>query len=691
MTQVIEEVPMGYGGTVEENHPLIAQLDEGNLVSKLRDLEKKTEAGIYQDTMELYGEAVQSMSDWKRKYDKALKLAKMQPTNSKGDPIETKDFPFEGASLAMTPFILEAMLDFAARATPELVWTDELVSAKITGKDPEEVKEARGERVSTFMNYQLTDYIPGWRRGQDKVVMALPCVGTSYKKSYYDYEEKKVCSDLKMADKVIFNMEYDTFEDAPDKFEKLEYSRNDVIGFIRGEQGWNLAEDDLEEDKDTFEFIEAHTWVDLDEDGLKEPYCLILDELTQKIVSIYPDYDEDTIFFNGEGEVTKIRDCEPYTQYIFLPDPEGGPMGMGWGILLGPTFTAINKLVRDNLDAGTLNLTTANSGLIGMNIGQGKGNRQMGGPIKVKMGELTPVAIGGVGNLGQNVVQMPFSGPSTVLMALTEFLVESSRNLATAAYQVEANAGEAAELYLARLQQGLKVPNSIVMRVYESAKREFNKIALLNYKHYDNELYNRVLDEPEMYMMQRDFDPKDCDIEMVADPSQGSDVERIAKANNAYQRAFQEASAGINITNFRQAALDLAEAEGQPDVEALIPEPDPNPSPQMQMMMAKQQFEADLQEREMKVRERDMQLKEFKAQAEQLTEARDKALELSKLGLQADLDESTITKNYAEALAKLVEKCDLSYDDALAQVTRIEDIHIEANNGQVPTSNQIPA
>ena len=58
-----------------------------------------------------------------------------------------------------------------------------------------------------------------------------------------------------------------------------------------------------------------------------------------------------------------IQDKEIYTQTIFLPDPEGGPMGLGWGILLGPMFTAINTLLRDNIDAGTLNLTTANSGL----------------------------------------------------------------------------------------------------------------------------------------------------------------------------------------------------------------------------------------------------------------------------------------------------------------------------------------
>jgi hypothetical protein len=234
----------------------------------------------------------------------------------------------------------------------------------------EQDKEDRGARVAEFSNYQLCNDIPLWKESTDKALLSLPCVGTYYKKTYYNNDLGRICSDLKMADKIIFDMDAcESFYEAECKFEKVKYSRNDLIAYIRGEQEWDIEESDLEKDKNEFEFIEAHCWIDLDEDGIKEPYCAILDDNTQKIVCLYPDYEEEGLHYNDNGQLIKIKPLDTYTQTIFLPDPEGGPMGMGWGILLGPMFTAINKTLRDNLDAGTLNLTTSNSGLIASGLG----------------------------------------------------------------------------------------------------------------------------------------------------------------------------------------------------------------------------------------------------------------------------------------------------------------------------------
>jgi hypothetical protein len=81
---------------------LIKWLDEGNIVSKLADHKDLTPAEVYEDIMQAYGEAEESMGKWLRKYKAAINLAKMQPTAG-GQEIESKDFPFEGASVAMMP------------------------------------------------------------------------------------------------------------------------------------------------------------------------------------------------------------------------------------------------------------------------------------------------------------------------------------------------------------------------------------------------------------------------------------------------------------------------------------------------------------------------------------------------------------------------------------------------------------
>src|SRR5262245_33829072 len=103
-------------------HKLVKQLDEGNLVSKLDGHPELSQSTVYEDLTEEFNDAEASMDKWLKKYKAALHLAKMQPTAG-GQEIETKDFPFEGASVAMMPFVMEAMLDFASRASPDLVWS----------------------------------------------------------------------------------------------------------------------------------------------------------------------------------------------------------------------------------------------------------------------------------------------------------------------------------------------------------------------------------------------------------------------------------------------------------------------------------------------------------------------------------------------------------------------------------------
>ncbi len=655
----------------QETRPSILDyLDEGNIVDKLPDKKKACS-----DALDLYLTAQESMKPWLKKYKLALNLAKLQAMSGEVE-ITEKSFPFEGASIVMMPYILEAMLDFSSRASAELVWADDIIKAKIYGKNTDD-KEDRANRVSEYSNYQLAEMIPDWRDNQDKGLLILASPGTFYKKTYYDSDINEVCSELCLADEVVFDHSYKTFDSAPDKFYPCKYTRNEVIGFIRGEQKWDIDEDELEEDKDDFEFIESYTWTDLDEDGLKEPYIFLIWEEKEKIVSVYPYYDEDTITSNSDG-IVKIESEERFTQYRFLPDPEGGPMGMGWGILLGPMFDAINTNVRQLIDSGTLSNTAANSGLISQSLASGRGNAVKSGPIEVQLGQLTPIPNHGAGNLRDNIVQFPFAGPNPTLFQLMEYLISSSRSMTNAAVNVEAQPGEAASMYLAKLQQGLKVPNSIIMRVYECARREFSKIGLLNYKHFDDDKYNKVLDVDQTASMEKDFNPEDCDIRMTADPSQGSDIERAQRASAVYQMATNQTQ---QVINYREASLGLLEAMNTPDIETLAPEPDPNAvDSDRQLMLAGMQMEAELKKKDQELRESGQRLQEQKL-------AYEAAKTMSELGLSADEQEAKITKLYSETLRNLVEAGIASAEQAAEAAQQIEDKFID---GQSQTNNPSP-
>lgn len=645
------------------SHPLLDYLDMGNIVDKL-DKPDTTASEILTD----YGAAYNSMKEWREKYKEALKLAKLEPK------AKHKTFPFEGASTAMLPFILEAMLDFNSRSAPELAFGENIVSAKVYGEKSEE-KEERASRVSTYSNYQLSEMMPYWREEQDKNLLALPCVGTSYKKTYYDYDTGEVCSDLCLADEIVFDQSYKAFELAPDKYEKCSYTKNEVICYIRGEQQWDIDEANLDDEDDEV-FIEAYTWVDLDGDGLEEPYYIVVWERNSKCVYMRPLFDEDTLILTDEDEVIKVDMIDIFTKYHYMPDPEGGPMGMGWGILLGSMFKAINTNLRQQIDAGVLMTTASNSGLINQDMTSTRGNSVQSGPISVKMGQLTPIQNRGSGSLSQNVVQFPFSGPNPTMFQLLEYLTQSARSMVTATADIAANPGEAQGLYLARLQQGLKQPNVVIMRIYGHAKKEFQAIFKLNEKHYSDDKYNRVLDEDKEYSMLADFGSDDCDIRLVADPSQGSDLERAARAGAILEEAKTQPS---QVLNLREAYLNWLKVMQVPEetIEILAPEPQ-GQDPMQALAMAEMAKEAELKERDQKLREQGQQLQYAKMQVEMAKEARETATAMADAGMQADKTEAEITKIYTEALKNLY---NIGMQAAIPQLQAIENQFINKSEG----------
>ncbi len=653
--------------------PLFEFLDAGNLIENLTnpaDSESVNATQVSSDVMRLLDSAEQSMSKWLAKYKAAIKLAKLEPKTTK------KTFPFEDASNVMMPFIMEAMLDFHARVVPELVWAKNVVSIKAWGRQTPE-KDKRADRVSTYMNYQLTELISTWRKEQDKMLLGLPCVGTAYKKTSYDQDEQEAASDLLQGDEVIFDHNYKTFDEAPDKFIKEEYTRNECIEFIRGEMGWDLDEKTLQSERDhpdPFKFIRAFTWLDLDGDGLTEPYEVVVYTETEQVVSVYPAFDEDDIVTNEDGEIVKVSMSKIFTQYQFLPDPEGGPMGLGWGIMLADLFDSLNTTVRQLIDAGTLANIAGNSGLIDHQLSgaSARGNRMQAGPVEVKMGELTPITTGGK-SLMQSVVQFPYRGPSQALFELTQWMLEQIRGMTNSAMNMDTNSQEAAMMYLARLQQGLKVPNSIVMRVYNSAKEEFSKIAEINFKHYSDKKYNKVLDGEQKASMRADFNRDDCDITPAIDPSQGSDIERQQRASIIFEEAKTQTQPVLNL---REAALDWLKALKVTDLERLAPEPSGEQDPMEAVMMANLQREAELADRDMNIKEAKLNLDQMEAMMEGMRKG-------AEFGLQLDLTESEISLKYAQAFKALWE-IGMAGDDPIKTVQNIETQLIDKVGAEAP-------
>ncbi len=80
---------------------LLSYIDNPNIAADLPE-EKRTE--IAQKVVQEYGEDRDSMSEWSKMVDKGMKVAK--------PAMESKSYPWEGASNYKSPMIYEAVISF---------------------------------------------------------------------------------------------------------------------------------------------------------------------------------------------------------------------------------------------------------------------------------------------------------------------------------------------------------------------------------------------------------------------------------------------------------------------------------------------------------------------------------------------------------------------------------------------------
>lgn len=549
-------------------------LETDNLVdwldaSRLDEIKEELISGIADDE--------ESMGEYLQKYRDAIKLARMIPET------EDKTFPFFRASKVMMPYLMEAAIDFNSRVVPELIGNQTPCKIRITGEG-EEVEQLtlgrRADRVALAINTILTVKMENWRDDVDAESTVLPIVGTTFKKTWYDDPRKEFRSELVYADNLIFDHNIDVFEKAPRKTQPYMLSCNEVLSLIRSGEFVGLDEERFSRSRDTgddsFDFQESACLLDLDDDGYAEPYIVNIDIEEETIVSIVPRFDEDDINLNSAGEVVRITGEELYSIKKFLPDPLGSCMGLGWGIVLGPLYRTVNAHTRQMIDAGTLNNAAMNSGLIRETVQVGSkqkpGARLRKGKVEMIMGQFTAVQ-GSSASLKDDIVNFPFNGPSDALFSLLTQLKEEMRSITTAAANVDVNAGEAAALYIARLQQALKTPTTIMIRLYSGYTKEFKRIYDLISMYMEDEDYAELINQ-DGASVAADFEDESLDITTTADPSQGSEQERIAKA----QTLLDEAKENQGMANLHAAIKHYFETLGFPEgvIEKIFPTPDPN-------------------------------------------------------------------------------------------------------------------
>lgn len=511
---------------------------------------------------------------------------------------EPKQYPWPKASNVIYPLMTTSSIQFAARAYPAIISGPNVVKGVVIGPDNGEPlvnpqtgqqvvnpqngqpawkvqpgsKRIRANKVGEHMSYQLLTEQPEWEPETDKLLHLLPIIGCAFRKTYHDPTKLRNVSIMVPALQVVISYHAKSLETAPRITEEifmypLEIEEAERAGLFRHIE-YSAPSDNVDAvagDADAPQmFLEQHRYVDFDEDGYAEPYVVTVHKDTQKIVRIVARYDDESIMLDDDQFIKKINPVHYYTKYDFLPNPDGGIYGIGFGQLLRPINEAANTTLNMLIDAG--HLANTGGGFVG------KGMSMHTGTLRFVPGEYKAVNVPG-STIKDNVVPLEFPGPSSTLFNLLGTLIEAGKDIAAVKDVLtgeQKGSNIPASTTLALIEQGLKVFTAIYKRIHRSLKSELEKLYRLNRIHLDEMTGYRVGDE--WHLIGRSDYVKGSGVEPISDPSMVSDMQKLGRAQFLLTFAQDPMFKGMEI---RKRVLDAASIERPDDLLNLNPPADP--------------------------------------------------------------------------------------------------------------------
>ena len=309
--------------------------------SRLNEIGEKVVSGFDTDVSDRW--------EWDEEMSDAMDLALQV--------MEEKTYPWKGASNVKVPLLTEAAVQYNARMYPALIPSTDIVKPRIVGNDPDGQKRESGIRVSKHMSYQMLEQMEEWEEEMDRGLIVQPILGNMYKKTYYCPMEGRNISEMLSPHEFICCNNAKSLEKSYRKTHHFPMSENDVRSnilmgnFLDEDLGdANYHREDHESSTITHDYhvLEQHTWEDLDDDGLEEPYIITVEKDSQKVLRITAGYDVNNIL-HRDNEVIQVPQEQYFTKYGFIPNPNGSIMDLGLGKLLGPINHSVNTLPRSLL------------------------------------------------------------------------------------------------------------------------------------------------------------------------------------------------------------------------------------------------------------------------------------------------------------------------------------------------------
>jgi len=442
---------------------------------------------------------------------------------------------FMGASKVVHPVMAEACVDFASRAIKELFPPDGPVKSKILG-DVTDDKEEIAERKVDWVNWQLTEQIEEFRDETEQLLTQLPLGGSQFLKLWYDEKKKRPCAEFVPIDNVILpfaSVNFYTAQRVTEKQEitQFEYDQRVARGLYRDvDLVRATAEPDQTHSEKASEKIEGkkyidnidglrtvyhiYTWLDLEEDdrtkGESAPYILMIDELDNKVLGIYRNWEE------GDDTFSKL---DWLIEFKFIP--WRGAYAIGLPHLIGGLSAALTGALRALLDTAHVNNSLTMLKL--------KGAKISGQSQQVEITQVTEIeGAPGVDDIRKIAMPMPFNPPSPVLFELLGWLNDAAKGVVSTAEEKisEATNNMPVGTAQALIEQGSQVYSGIHTRLHNSMRRVLMVLGRINRWYLDDQRRGDVVKD--LPIAKADFN-RNSDIVPVSDPHIFSETQRMAQ------------------------------------------------------------------------------------------------------------------------------------------------------------------
>lgn len=455
---------------------------------------------------------------------------------------------FQGASKVVHPMMTEACVDFSARAIKELFPAGGPVKTSII-TDPTPENEAKAKRKAALMNWQLTVQCKETRPELEQLLTQLPLGGAQYLKLRWDDRRNRPLFEFVAIDDMLLPFAATNYYSSPRKthrqfLTRFEYKKRVKSGMYRDV---DLMESGMEPDETgagkASNKIEGREKTSYNEDGLRTvyeiqvyaaiegaepadkddvepdelPYLITIDKATNKVLSIYRNWDEPDE--NREELIWAV-------EFPFIPWRGAYPIGLPH--MIGGLSGAATGALRALLDSAHINNIASMIKLKGATGGQ---------TLDIQPGSITEIeAALNVDDIRKVAMPMPFNPPSPVLFQLLGFLVDAGKGVVRTALDdiAENNPNAPVGTTLAQIEQGMVVYSAIHGRLHEAMARVLDILHRLNAMHLDDENIKAEVGED---LATRDDFQGPMDVVPISDPNIFSEAQRFAQVQSVAQRA----------------------------------------------------------------------------------------------------------------------------------------------------------